>query len=379
MNKKLIHKRKDSKKWSIYFTHPHAKKLGLKGDEARIRKVWSESKKETKAEAIKIWAKLYHEQGIAKQYYSDINMSEVIETYKQARGEGIGNLKRIGNLLGKKDIKWIAQNGQAQQILLKDLNSDPKIKTVNSKKRIFDSLKALMYFAKDEMGVIDTFRKIKSFKIPEGEIFEGKYIDEENLTQLRNEMIGQYAYLRDPFDFALISGLRKSNIVNLQKRHIEDTLHYKRLNIPKNEMKAKKPFTLPLTPIMEEIILRNWHDDTDYIFKGYRGSLKGLGDFKKGWTTVRQRAFFWCRWHDIRHTCATNYATNGTNLFDLMALMGWASITMAQRYVHNDDQSLYERMIEKQSLFGTKLAQDTNNLRKGFHSDNKKSYTSNAE
>ena len=40
------------------------------------------------------------------------------------------------------------------------------------------------------------------------------------------------------------------------------------------------------------------------------------------------------RFHDLRHSFASNYMMNGGNVFDLQKLMGHADIKMTMRYAH---------------------------------------------
>ncbi len=40
------------------------------------------------------------------------------------------------------------------------------------------------------------------------------------------------------------------------------------------------------------------------------------------------------RWHDLRHTSASWHVQNGTPLYAMQEMGGWASSTMVQRYAH---------------------------------------------
>jgi Phage integrase family len=40
------------------------------------------------------------------------------------------------------------------------------------------------------------------------------------------------------------------------------------------------------------------------------------------------------RWHDLRHTWASWHVQNGTSLYDLKNLGGWAGMQMVERYAH---------------------------------------------
>jgi integrase len=107
----------------------------------------------------------------------------------------------------------------------------------------------------------------------------------------------------------------------------------KRLHFQASEMKANRSHTLDLTEEVMAIIQRNISKDSNYIFKGYGGRSK-LGDFKKAWIKVRALSGVKCRWHDLRHTCASELHESGVTDLDLMNIMAWSDIRTALRYTH---------------------------------------------
>jgi integrase len=55
----------------------------------------------------------------------------------------------------------------------------------------------------------------------------------------------------------------------------------------------------------------------------------------KAWYAALERAGIEdFRWHDLRHTWASWHVQNGTPLFALQELGGWASTEMVRRYAH---------------------------------------------
>ncbi|MDA0205466.1 MAG: tyrosine-type recombinase/integrase [Acidobacteria bacterium] len=55
---------------------------------------------------------------------------------------------------------------------------------------------------------------------------------------------------------------------------------------------------------------------------------------KKGWTRLKQRAKVECRFHDLRHTVATNMTEAGIAESTMLAVMGHMSRAMLERYSH---------------------------------------------
>ena len=52
--------------------------------------------------------------------------------------------------------------------------------------------------------------------------------------------------------------------------------------------------------------------------------------------------------HSLRHTFGTRLGENGTDVFAIMRLMGHASITISQRYVHPSPVILEDAILAQQ-------------------------------
>lgn len=136
---------------------------------------------------------------------------------------------------------------------------------------------------------------------------------------------------RDIVIFALSTGLRQANVINLKWSQID--LERKCAWIHADEAKAGKSIAVPLSEDGIAALKRQQgkHDTQVFTFKAkpiryantkaWRMAVKkaGLSDF---------------RWHDLRHTWASWHVQNGTPLHVLMELGGWASLEMVQRYAH---------------------------------------------
>ena len=138
---------------------------------------------------------------------------------------------------------------------------------------------------------------------------------------------------------SLYSGLRFAEVAGLK---------WKDLNFETGKIsvmgKGGKPRTVPLHPILEEMLLemqKNYTKNTDIIFSDYRGNvtgklsrtfwivLKELG-LNKGIEEKRDKLDF----HSFRHTYATRLAELGTPLTVLRDLLGHADLQMVSRYAH---------------------------------------------
>jgi len=83
-----------------------------------------------------------------------------------------------------------------------------------------------------------------------------------------------------------------------------------------------------------------------YGLKGKKGTFGGavvpyrtfpdqaIGSFATAWGTARKAAGVSCRWHDLRHSCASRIAAGGATDQTLQALLGWMSPKMIEKYSH---------------------------------------------
>lgn len=53
-------------------------------------------------------------------------------------------------------------------------------------------------------------------------------------------------------------------------------------------------------------------------------------------TALRDAGISSCRFHDLRHTCASHYVMSGGNLYTLSKLLGHSGLKMTKRYAQLD-------------------------------------------
>ncbi len=83
-----------------------------------------------------------------------------------------------------------------------------------------------------------------------------------------------------------------------------------------------------------------------YALKGKKGTFGGIvvpyrtfhdqpiRSFQTAWRTAKKAAGVECRWHDLRHSCASRLAAGGATDQTLQALLGWMNPKMIERYSH---------------------------------------------
>lgn len=137
--------------------------------------------------------------------------------------------------------------------------------------------------------------------------------------------------------FALATGLRHSNIVNLKWSDIHNNL----LVISGDDFKNGNNFSIPLNTEALEVLeqLKGQHEIYVFTFKGQRIRSANTKAFRKALLKVEIQDF---RFHDLRHTWASWHVQNGTSLQELQALGGWQSFDMVLRYSHLNKENLRE-------------------------------------
>jgi integrase len=143
---------------------------------------------------------------------------------------------------------------------------------------------------------------------------------------------------------ALTTGARKGELLNLKWTDIDFTHRTASLGLTKNG----KPRLLPLTnPVIEEL-MRVRENSIHLIFPS-TVSMTTPFDIKKSWLkALNQADIGHCRFHDLRHTAASNLVRAGRTLFEVGTLLGHSSTTMTARYSHlaiHDTQSMVDMVM----------------------------------
>jgi integrase len=146
-------------------------------------------------------------------------------------------------------------------------------------------------------------------------------------------------YLADFVVFALNTGCRRSEILNLEWSRVD--LKQNLVFFEAAHTKSRKRRSIPLNKSAREALmgrLKYRMQDADrasspWVFCTEKG--KRIGDIKKTWGTTRKRAGLTdVRIHDLRHTCAAWLVSAGVPLAEVRDLLGHSSITMTERYAH---------------------------------------------
>ena len=273
-------------------------------------------------------------------YLQDKNIRDASKNYR---------LSIIQKFIGEMRLDKISQRDyEAIKIYLLKQRKN-KRQTVN---RYLADIGAILELAKKQRIIRDYPKPIKLDEDPKRET---RALANWELHKIHNALPN---YLKDPFEFAWKTGLRKANLIGLTKDHLSKRKDGRYiLKFTKDEMKAGTPFEHICTKDETEIIKRNISFKDPIIFrretKVNGTKTTGLGDFKRSMETARKETGIHFTWHWLRHTCATNYAKLGLNEQQMNTLMAWSPKSrMSGNYSHLRDEDFLANLRENNATLG---------------------------
>ncbi len=160
-------------------------------------------------------------------------------------------------------------------------------------------------------------------------------IDEEE--RLLNACYDRH-WLSDVIIFALHTGMRQGEIINLRWQDV-DVLR-KTATLHKTKNKEKR--TVPLNNTVIELLKGKSKvvSMSGYVFT-QNGDQTTKREVQRQFSTVLKRAKITdFRFHDLRHTFATRLAQSGVDIYTIAKLLGHKDIRMTQRYAHHCPESI---------------------------------------
>lgn len=123
---------------------------------------------------------------------------------------------------------------------------------------------------------------------------------------------------------AAYTGIRRGHLLRLTHHDVQGK--FLRLD------RSSKTRTLQLVPL---------HPKVQAIAEGLP---LGIGDrqLREAWTLARETTGTDCRWHDLRHTCASWMVQAGVPIYTVAQMLGHSSTAVTQRYAHLAPQNLVD-------------------------------------
>jgi integrase len=147
-------------------------------------------------------------------------------------------------------------------------------------------------------------------------------------------------WLRDVVIFAIYTGMRQGEIINLEWENVD----LNRRCVVLLKTKTKYPRTTPLCSRAYEILsrrkqLRNPQMNNVFLnANAWRIEQAKLGKLFRAALRLAKLEDF--RFHDLRHTFGTRLAQKGADIFHISKLMGHRNISTTMRYLHHSEGSL---------------------------------------
>jgi len=186
-------------------------------------------------------------------------------------------------------------------------------------------IRAILRKACLEWEWIDKAPKIRLYKESKRRV---RWITPEQAQILLAELPD---HQRDVVLFALSTGLRQANVVELTWEQVDLIRHT--AWIPGDEAKGKEDIHISLSQLSVELLQRQVGKHQERVFT-YAGRPIGQVNTRAWRTALKRAGIVDFRWHDLRHTWASWLVQNGTPLYDLQEMGGWKSAEMVRRYAH---------------------------------------------
>lgn len=218
-------------------------------------------------------------------------------------------------------------------ILLSELTRDkiesvlPKEVSGATRNRYRALIRAMLRAAEREWDWLDRAPVLRTEVEPKRRV---AYLSREQAEVLISCLPEKY---RMPVRFALLTGLRRSNVFGLTWDAVD--LDNSMVHVAAEDAKAGQRILVPLNKSAKALL--------ESFPEPRKGRVWGDMDriWANTWTSACKRAGVpEFRFHDLRHTWASWHAMAGTPLSVLQELGGWHSHEMVQRYAHLSPEHL---------------------------------------
>ena len=230
-----------------------------------------------------------------------------------------------GTSLDKLNPQWIESLKSAYALTVEQATVDRKLEV----------LRAMFNWAIEGSLIPgpSPMKGIKLFK-PNNELV--RYLSNDEYAALLEAADHERWHVRPVIELAANTALRKRNILRLRW----DECDFNTGVIRVTKTKSKKTVTIPMTDAALEVLnrIRNKTGKYEYVFCHLEGAQEGqpIGDMKKSWKVALKAAGIKrpFRFHDLRHSCASQLVMNGASLMAVKEILGHESLKTTMRYAH---------------------------------------------
>lgn len=194
--------------------------------------------------------------------------------------------------------------------------------TVN---RMLEVLRAILNCAEKHWEWLDKAPHVRMLPKPKRRV---RWLTKSEAERLLLELP---EHLAEMMRFTLATGLRQANVTGLQWSQVDRQRACAWIH--PDQAKARKAIPVPLNEDALAVLKRQLGQHDEFVFS-YKGKPVAKAN-NHAWRNALKRAGIEnFRWHDLRHTWASWHIQQGTPLYVLQELGGWAGPEMVQRYAH---------------------------------------------
>lgn len=190
------------------------------------------------------------------------------------------------------------------------------------------------------LAIIVAIHNVNHFpppKVPRRKTAPGRtrWLDAAEWKRLQACLRLESPLLEQAARFALATGLRENNVLNLEWSQID--LKRRQATIHADQMKQGVPLGVPLTDAAMAVLAERKGTHKQWVFAHPDSGKPLYKASNRAWYNALKKAKLYdtgVNWHTLRHTWASWHIMGGTRIEELMRLGGWASLSMVQRYAH---------------------------------------------
>ncbi len=273
---------------------------------------------------------------LIEEYYTSSEFLALAESTREARRRELDNLcKSTIELEDEKGETVDVERGTLpyatmQRRHIKQIR-DEKINTPHAANNLLKYIKGVFEWAEDSEYVEESpSRGIKRIRTSGGG--HHPWDDEEVLQYMRRHPLGTKAGMA--LDILLYTGVRRSDGVLLgPDKEVEGGTKLKFTEQKGKGTDKQKDRLIPILPPLRRSIDANTIGIRSYLVTAYGKpfSADGFGNWFK--ERCKEAGLPHCSAHGLRKAGANFAVRNGATAFDLMAIFGWTSLEVAQRYI----------------------------------------------
>ena len=167
-------------------------------------------------------------------------------------------------------------------------------------------------------------------KVPAGRT---RHLTKKEWAALKKALKAESPLLAQAAEFALATGLRENNVLNLEWSQID--LKRRMALLHADQVKNRTTLGIPLNNAAMAALASRKGKNKRWVFAHPDSGKPLYKASNRAWySALRKAKLVGFRWHDLRHTWASWAVQNGVSLRELMELGGWKSYSMVVRYSH---------------------------------------------